>query len=160
MRDVNPIPPSEITPESEYWDRGRRHFLRTLGAGTMALTLPSRWAHAESTDVLFKNATKSRYSTDEPLTAFSDAVSKTRFRELEEDIAKNSVGLQTRPWTVAVEGEGSVAKFAISAEVSMLAGITQTAKRRSWISKGASSSGTLSLGACGGTSPIPSATDS
>jgi sulfoxide reductase catalytic subunit YedY len=62
-------------------------------------------ARAQAADP-FASLIKSPLSaTGEALTPLKDVIATTRFRELEEDIAANSAGLLTRPWTVVVDGE-------------------------------------------------------
>ena len=98
-RDIHP---SEITPESVAF--GRR---RLLGAAAgLALSWGSRAAGASTTysDERFVAAAKSRYSTDERPTPIEIATTRTRFRELEEDIAKNGEAYTPYPWKVSVEG--------------------------------------------------------
>ena len=103
--------PSEITSETQYKDRfNRRRFLRDsaagVGVGALALQWPIGFAAAASpADALFKNVTKSAFSTNETITPFEHATTKTRFRELEDDIAKNAEKFETRPWKVEVTGE-------------------------------------------------------
>ena len=103
--------PSEITTETQYTSRlERRRFLQhsAAGVGVSALTLqwPIRFAAAASpSDALFKNVTKSAFSTTETITPFEHATTKTRFRELEDDIVKNAENFETRPWKVEVTGE-------------------------------------------------------
>lgn len=102
IRRRSEIHPSEITPRGVY--ERRRHWLAAAGglSAAAAFGLP-RGAGAQS---LFANIAKSPHSTTtEPLTPLKDVIATTRFRELEDDIAANALGLRTRPWTVAVEGE-------------------------------------------------------
>ncbi|HET7549480.1 MAG TPA: protein-methionine-sulfoxide reductase catalytic subunit MsrP [Usitatibacter sp.] len=96
------IRPSEITPESIAF--GRR---RLLGAAAgLAFTWGSgaAWASAPNARELFRSPPRSRYSTDEALTPIEIATTRTRFRELEEDIAKNGEAYTPYPWKVSVEG--------------------------------------------------------
>ena len=98
--------PSEITPRAVYFDR--RRFvgaMASLGAGATSLLLPESHALSADTASLISRAAKSAFSTTEPITPAKDAIAKTRFRELEDDIAKNAEGLITEPWKVSVEGE-------------------------------------------------------
>ena len=84
-------------------DIGRRQLI-TATAG-LALAWGSRrsWAAVPEND-RFKGLPKSRYSTDEPATPIEIATTRTRFRELEEDIAKNGEAYTPYPWKVSVEG--------------------------------------------------------
>ena len=94
------IAPSEITPAGIYWNR--REILRAAGA-LGAMSLAGALAHAKTNP--FGTIIKSRLSTtDEPLTPLKEVISKTRFRELEEDITANALHYNPRPWTVRVEG--------------------------------------------------------
>lgn len=102
IRHPSDIKPSEITPQDIY--ANRRRWLAAagaLGVGSMLGATP--FAHAQDP---FAALIKSPLSTSgEALTPLKDVIATTRFRELEEDIVANSVGLATRPWTVTVEGE-------------------------------------------------------
>jgi sulfoxide reductase catalytic subunit YedY len=96
------ILPSEITPEPIAF--GRR---RLLGAAAgLALAWRSGVASAAvlNASELFRSAPKSRYSTGEVPTPIEIATTRTRFRELEEDIAKNGEAYTPYPWKVSVEG--------------------------------------------------------
>ena len=98
-RDIRPC---EITPQTIAF--GRRRLL-TAAAG-LALSLGSRgtWASEPPGNERFRAAPKSRYSTEEPATPIEIATTRTRFRELEEDIAKNGEAYTPYPWKVSVEG--------------------------------------------------------
>ena len=91
------ILPSSITPQAVAL--GRRRLL-AAAAGATALALAGRKAWAAN----FSGLAKSRYSTDESPTPIEIATTKTRFRELEEDIAKNGEAYTPYPWKVSVEG--------------------------------------------------------
>jgi methionine sulfoxide reductase catalytic subunit len=93
------IAPSEITAEAVAF--GRRRVL-TAAAGIATLALASRMGWAA--DARFTGLPRSRYSTDEPTTPIEIATTRTRFRELEEDIAKNGEAYTPYPWKVSVEG--------------------------------------------------------
>ena len=103
--------PSEITTQTQYEERlNRRRFLRysaeRVGVSALALQWPIGIAVAASpSDALFKNVTKSPFSTSEAITPVEHATTKTRFRELEDDIAKNAEKFETRTWKVEVVGE-------------------------------------------------------
>jgi sulfoxide reductase catalytic subunit YedY len=94
--------PSEITPERVAF--GRRRVL--AAAAGMALTWRSgtTWALAADANERFRNVPRSRYSTNETPTPIEIATTRTRFRELEEDIAKNGEAYTPYPWKVSVEG--------------------------------------------------------
>jgi methionine sulfoxide reductase catalytic subunit len=91
--------PSEISHEASYLNR--RRLLSAMSAFSALALSGGAGALQQS----LRNAIKSPYSTDEALTNFAEATSKTRFRELEDDIAKNSALFSIDPWTVSVEGE-------------------------------------------------------
>ena len=103
--------PSEITTETQYEERlNRRRFLRHSAASVSVSALALQWpisiaAAASPSDALFKNVAKSPFSTSEAITPIEHATTKTRFRELEDDIAKNAEKFETRPWKVEVVGE-------------------------------------------------------
>ena len=99
------IAPSEIMSRSAYFDR--RRFIgavASLSSGATSLFFPETHASNVDTASLIARATKSALSTNEPVTPSKDAIAKTRFRELEDDISKNADGLITSPWKVSVEG--------------------------------------------------------
>jgi sulfoxide reductase catalytic subunit YedY len=97
-RDIHP---SEITPESVAF--GRRRLL--TAAGALALSWGrGTWASPAYGNERFLAAAKSPYSTDERPTPIEIATTRTRFRELEEDIAKNGEAYTPYPWKVSVEG--------------------------------------------------------
>jgi sulfoxide reductase catalytic subunit YedY len=116
-------PPSrEITPEPLFWRR--REFIRNSGlmAGTALVTGgPLLWLVGKSPPpdapvepplpVAVEAApAKSSYDTDEPQTPYQSATTYNNFYEFGTDYgdaAKNSFTLQTRPWTITVEGEVS-----------------------------------------------------
>jgi len=106
---------SEITPRAVY--EGRRDLLRLLAAGSAGALLAgwaARDAHAEVARP-GKNpplaATRSAVPgaiTMEKLTAYEDVTSYNNFYEFgtgKSDPAARAGSLQTRPWTVAFEGE-------------------------------------------------------
>jgi sulfoxide reductase catalytic subunit YedY len=96
------IRPSEITPEPVAF--GRRRVL-TAAAG-IALSWGSARTWAAPTDGVerFRDVPKSRYSTNETPTPIEIATTRTRFRELEEDIARNGEAYTPHPWRVTVDG--------------------------------------------------------
>ena len=105
------VRPSEITPRGVY--EGRRQLIK-LAAGASILGAAGTLARAalaqEKTLGLPKleNVAKSRFSTTEPLTAYKHITSYNNYYEFGTDKqqpAQFTGRLQTRPWTVAVEGE-------------------------------------------------------
>jgi sulfoxide reductase catalytic subunit YedY len=98
------IPPSTITPASIGLGR-RRVLAAAAGAAGLALVGRAGRAAEPPADALWRSAAKSRYSVGDALTPLQIASTRTRFRELEEDIAKNAEAFVTRPWKVSIEGE-------------------------------------------------------
>ncbi|MBI3143725.1 MAG: protein-methionine-sulfoxide reductase catalytic subunit MsrP [Pseudogulbenkiania sp.] len=95
IRRPDPIPPSEITPESVYLNR--RTFL--LGATGLLLSAETLAALA---------ARKSTLSTGEPLNSLKDITSYNNYYEFgtdKADPAANAGRLKTRPWNVVVDGD-------------------------------------------------------
>lgn len=95
------IPPSEITPQAIYL--GRRRFMASMTAlaALPALGMP------DAAGKLGK-LKPSALSTGEARTPFEAVTTYNNFYEFgtnKSDPAKNAHTLQTRPWTVAVEGE-------------------------------------------------------
>jgi sulfoxide reductase catalytic subunit YedY len=98
---------SEITPESLY--AGRRRFLKLTGAATLGVALRPAWAES-SQPVDFPGLKSSPFSTQEEKTPFADVTSYNNFYEFgagKSDPSENAHTLKVRPWSVAVEGEGS-----------------------------------------------------
>ena len=85
------IPPSEITEESQYWNR--REFLKAAGLGAVAAgVLPSL----------------GRFASDEKLTPYEDVTGYNNYYEFgtgKDDPARNATRFRTRPWKVEVAGE-------------------------------------------------------
>jgi sulfoxide reductase catalytic subunit YedY len=98
------VRPSTITSAESYF--GRRRVL-AAAAGVAGLALLGRVGRAAETpaDGIWRTAAKSRYSVADSPTPLEIASTRTRFRELEEDIAKNAEAFVARPWKVSVEGE-------------------------------------------------------
>ena len=99
IRRPSDIVPSEITPRSVYL--GRREFL----GGAAALGLAAAWPGFAGAAPL--QASKSPFSTDEPLTPLKDITSYNNFYEFgtdKGDPAKNAGTLKTKPWTVKIDG--------------------------------------------------------
>ncbi|HLG74467.1 MAG TPA: protein-methionine-sulfoxide reductase catalytic subunit MsrP [Chloroflexota bacterium] len=121
-------PSSEITPEPLFWRR--REFIRNAGliAGTAVATGgPLLWLVGKSPPpdppveaplpeapaALAAAATPAgpgAYDTTEPWTQYRDITTYNNFYEFgidKSDPAQNAGTLQTRPWTISVEGEVS-----------------------------------------------------
>src|SRR5439155_18785607 len=125
MRNLPPDPPSsEITPQGLYLTR--REFMRnsalTLGtAAAVGGTLVSIVGNAPPPDqalaagvpapeITSIDATGA-FDTDEPQTSFRDVTTYNNYYEFgveKDDPARNAHTLNTRPWTISIEG--SVAK--------------------------------------------------
>jgi sulfoxide reductase catalytic subunit YedY len=99
IRNASDIRPSEITDQSVYLRR--REFLCGAAALGMAATLP---AHGFAASL---SATRSSFSTDEPLTPLKDITTYNNFYEFgtdKDDPSKNAHTLTAKPWTVKVDG--------------------------------------------------------
>jgi sulfoxide reductase catalytic subunit YedY len=111
LRKQNEIPSSEITPKSSYINR--RKFMTAAGAAAVAALAGERLTHliqphtrvAAGTKL---NTIKSPLSiTGETPTPYQYITSYNNFYEFgpnKDDPARNAGKLQTRPWTVSVEG--------------------------------------------------------
>src|SRR5579875_3201162 len=101
IRKPNDIPSSEITPKSVYLNRRQSLASAAIAAGGAMLSK----AHAETTKL---NTVKSAYTVPgEDLTPYDYITHYNNFYEFgveKSDPAKNAWRLQTRPWTVTVEG--------------------------------------------------------
>lgn len=104
------IHPSQITPRTIAEDR--RQWLKNLALGGAALGMGS-WLEREAFAKLVAPREKlpaklnEPYSTRETQTSYEDATSYNNFYEFgmdKEDPAKFADRLQTRPWTVSIEG--------------------------------------------------------
>ena len=100
---------SDITPRSLYLRR--REFLALGAAGAGALLLPRR-AAAASADVphgrKLEGVKPGQPSTDEKKNSFDEITHYNNFYEFgtdKDDPARHAGKLQTRPWTLKVEGE-------------------------------------------------------
>ena len=103
---------SEVTPQALY--EGRREWLRLMASGVAGAALASwasREALAQSADKARLTAAKSRLPgaqvMDKP-TRYEDATRYNNFYEFSTDKAEPAQlahTLQTRPWTVSIEGE-------------------------------------------------------
>lgn len=100
------ILPSEITPRTVYLER--RRFMRDAGLAAAGLALLGTHAYGRSTSApgLGPLLPSPASSTETP-TAFSAATSYNNFYEFgsgKSDPQRNAGRMQTRPWTVRVEG--------------------------------------------------------
>ena len=106
IRQPADILPSEITPPEIY--RERRRFMQGIGAlaaGAAIGGVPDAHAGAKLADVH-----TSAYKLDEEKTPYKSVTTYNNFYEFgigKEDPALNAGSLNTRPWTVAIEGEVS-----------------------------------------------------
>ena len=104
IRKPSDLAPSEITSKSVYLRR--RAFLgQAVALGLVAPLLP---ASARSAEARKLSGRKSPFSTGEKLTPYEDVTTYNNFYEFgtgKDDPAHNAQTLQTRPWTVAVDGE-------------------------------------------------------
>ena len=104
-RKASDVRPSEITPKSVFLNR--RSFIRSasaLGLGAIAAAAPFS---AEAGSKL-KGLVKGPFGTDEEPTPYAAVTSYNNFYEFgtgKDDPAENAKGFETRPWSVAVEGE-------------------------------------------------------
>ena len=103
------ILPSEITAESVYLKR--REFLRQAGlvsAGALAMHAGLAAAGPAAEGRELPGMRKSPLSTDEPANTWTDITTYNNYYEFgtgKEDPSRNAVGFQSRPWSVAVNGE-------------------------------------------------------
>ena len=99
---ARPILSSEITPSDLFY--ARRKFMQLAGGASLAALLPSSvWAGTKLADIK-----KSAYTVPEELTPYKDVTQYNNFYEFctsKEDPAKKAGSLNTRPWTVTVDGE-------------------------------------------------------
>ncbi len=98
------IRPSEITDQALYLER--RTFIRAAAAAGLALGAAG-WMPAGQGAVKLAGARKSPLSIDETQTPYKDVTTYNNFYEFSTDKdapAKLAHTLNTRPWTVAVEG--------------------------------------------------------
>ncbi|HZO25580.1 MAG TPA: protein-methionine-sulfoxide reductase catalytic subunit MsrP [Chloroflexota bacterium] len=130
-RPASQPPSSEITPESLYL--GRRELIKNgvLAAGTAAIVgsgllwligngpppdsieeapaqQPVQAAQPPAPIQVAVPAASGPYTVDEPLTSLKDVTTYNNFYEFgldKGDPARNAQNLQTRPWTVSIEGE-------------------------------------------------------
>ncbi|QXP82839.1 protein-methionine-sulfoxide reductase catalytic subunit MsrP [Methylococcus sp. Mc7] len=101
------ITPSEITPRDVYY--GRRRFMRSAAGAAAAALLP-RWLSAGEK---LPGVRTGAYVLPDALTPFEDVTHYNNFYEFgtdKESPSRTAGSLQTRPWTVSVEGEVQKAK--------------------------------------------------
>ncbi len=121
MKDIPKEPPSsEITPKQLYLSR--REFMKnsalTLGTAAVVgggLTFlvgnkppPDPLPTPPLTESLVVASSSGLYDTDEPRTSLREVTTYNNFYEFgldKDDPARNAHTLQTRPWTISVEGE-------------------------------------------------------
>ena len=103
------IKSSDITPKNIY--ENRRHFLKTATVGLMAAGLSSlgqeeSFAKTESGQKLTAKFNK-QYSVNDKKTSYKDITTYNNFYEFgmdKSDPARHAKNLNTRPWTLSVEG--------------------------------------------------------
>ncbi len=108
MFKIPPVAPSEITPESVWLSR--RKWLRQAGAGAMALGAGSLFSAraAERAGAGLPSSPNPEYWLSSKQTSEKDVTSYNNFYEFgtgKTDPLEHAGSMQTRPWTVAVEGE-------------------------------------------------------
>jgi sulfoxide reductase catalytic subunit YedY len=104
IRQPADISPSEITPAEIY--RDRRRFMQGMGALAAGAALGV--APDAEAGLKLPGVRGSVYRLDEKNTPYKDVTTYNNFYEFgtgKGDPAKNAGSLNTRPWTVAVEGE-------------------------------------------------------
>lgn len=102
-RPAHPITASDITPESVYLNR--RGLLACGAAAALGLMLPGE---TRADPAGLGPVGKSPFSTSEDMTGYDAVTSYNNFYEFgldKEDPSRNAHRMQTRPWTVRVEGE-------------------------------------------------------
>lgn len=106
--NLPPVPSSEITPR-DVW-QGRRRWLKTAALGSLAVGaggVSSSWAAGADAATLNVTANQ-KFALDEPVTDRKLVTTYNNFYEFgtdKGDPARNAGRLQTRPWTVTIEGE-------------------------------------------------------
>ena len=102
---------ADITPQADYIDR--RRFMRGMGAISALASLAAPMLRAGEPATLAGRGAqitdiRKRPYDGEALSSYQEGTGYALFREFGEGpeaALKNSVALQTRPWTVSVEGE-------------------------------------------------------
>src|SRR6516164_1831616 len=112
MGKLGELTEADITPKAMYVNR--RQVLRAMGFAGVAVAggkLISQFAFPRDTveaGSKLNVASRSPFSTSEPMNSFGDVTHYNNFYEFgtdKGDPAKNSLKFQTSPWTVSVEGE-------------------------------------------------------
>jgi sulfoxide reductase catalytic subunit YedY len=107
------ILPSEITPESVYFDR-RKLLKAALAAGVTGIG--TAWSPAHATADL-KFTRNQKYSLDEQPNSYEEITNYNNFYEFgtgKDDPAANSGRFKPTPWTVTISGEAKkTGKFAL-----------------------------------------------
>jgi len=108
IKKPSDIKSSEITDQKHYKDR--RKFIQTGLGLTGAAMVPGLWLPAEVQAAREKLAKvkKSKFSTNAKTTPYKDVTTYNNFYEFgtgKSDPAKNAHTLQTKPWTLTIEGE-------------------------------------------------------
>ena len=101
---------ADITPQADYIDR--RRFMRGMGAISALASLAAPMLRAGEPATLAGRGAqitdiRKRPYDGEALSSYQEGTGYALFREFGEGpeaALKNSVALQTRPWTVSVEG--------------------------------------------------------
>ena len=103
IRKTDDILPSEITPPEIY--RERRRFMQGMGALAAGAALGA--APEAEAGIKLAGVHASAYRLDDDKTPYRDVTSYNNFYEFgtgKDDPARRAGSLQTRPWTVTVEG--------------------------------------------------------
>ena len=108
IRKPSRIRPSEITSETNYLNR--RQMIAGLAAG-VALPACSPKAAELPKDGKLAPIAKSPYSTDAETNTWDEVTTYNNFYEFgtgKTDPAENAGSLETRPWSISIEGEAEV----------------------------------------------------
>jgi sulfoxide reductase catalytic subunit YedY len=118
MRNVPPIPSSEITPERVY--RRRREFLKSVAALAPAMLIGcggtseaggSDKASAPTPVRELAIGKRGEFTTPEPQTSYEDATHYNNYYEFgtnKDDPARNSGRFRPEPWTIEIAGHAEV----------------------------------------------------
>lgn len=105
-----PIPPSEITPEPRW--AARREWMLRAGKGALALgaggLLAGRASWGQAARGVLAGTPNPRYRLDDALTTEEDVTGYNNFYEFgtgKSDPMRYAGRMQTRPWTLRIEGE-------------------------------------------------------
>ncbi|MBI4427752.1 MAG: protein-methionine-sulfoxide reductase catalytic subunit MsrP [Ignavibacteriales bacterium] len=107
IKRADDLKPSEITPESLYYNR--REWIRMASAALGGMAFGSLvWQDTISAPCQeYKPKAKGPYDTDEKLNSYKDITTYNNYYEFgtdKSDPAENSGPFKPKPWTVAVEG--------------------------------------------------------